>query len=466
MEDSSSRRKFVKAVASTASLALVDICGLGIPVAYASHSYVRRNVGGMDPSDPVIASYREAIKIMRSLPSADPRSWAYQAAIHGSTVTPALTAWNSCEHGTYFFWSWHRMYLYWFERIVRKLSCDPCWALPYWNWRDPAQHQLPSMFRDTSSELYTPNRNPAINSGAGSLSSSDVNYSTAFGFVDFSDATSSLAGTPHGVVHVRIGGWMGSVPTAGQDPIFYLHHCNIDRLWDLWLAQSGGRVDPVSDTAWTGRRFTFFDENGNQVYMTGCEILRAAEQLQYVYEGEPSQVSQYCESRGGFIPRSVRQWVATIVLAPLELGSEIVSAPINSAALTKIRDAIQTSEDALFLEIDDVVAKSQPGIIWEVYVGLPRNAEPNTDSSYYVGNVVLFGAGIEDEAHHGLKPARFVFPISKAVRAALAQSSEELLISFVPSALLINGRKSKPETKSKVRVGRLSITLQKQAKAT
>jgi hypothetical protein len=85
---------------------------------FAATNQVRRSVGGMTGFDPVITDYRNAIKAMRLLPTSNPLSWAYQAAIHGSTLAQNLPAWRSCEHGTYYFWSWHRMYLYWFERIV------------------------------------------------------------------------------------------------------------------------------------------------------------------------------------------------------------------------------------------------------------------------------------------------------------------------------------------------------------
>lgn len=43
--------------------------------------------------------------------------------------------------------------------------------------------------------------------------------------------------TPHGSMHSAIGGTgglMSSVPTAAFDPIFWVHHCNIDRLWRRW----------------------------------------------------------------------------------------------------------------------------------------------------------------------------------------------------------------------------------------
>ena len=41
----------------------------------------------------------------------------------------------------------------------------------------------------------------------------------------------------HNRVHIYIGGLMQEVPTASNDPIFFLHHCNVDRLYEEWLDQ-------------------------------------------------------------------------------------------------------------------------------------------------------------------------------------------------------------------------------------
>ncbi|KAM0080969.1 hypothetical protein ACKRZS_006869 [Fusarium odoratissimum] len=42
-----------------------------------------------------------------------------------------------------------------------------------------------------------------------------------------------LEGGPHGAIHSAIGGDM--IPnTSPNDPIFFLHHTQIDRLWSLW----------------------------------------------------------------------------------------------------------------------------------------------------------------------------------------------------------------------------------------
>lgn len=38
----------------------------------------------------------------------------------------------------------------------------------------------------------------------------------------------------HNRVHRWVGGQMGVVPTAPNDPVFFLHHANVDRIWAVW----------------------------------------------------------------------------------------------------------------------------------------------------------------------------------------------------------------------------------------
>src|SRR5829696_1697483 len=42
----------------------------------------------------------------------------------------------------------------------------------------------------------------------------------------------------HNQVHVWIGGDMGPA-TSPNDPVFYLNHCNVDRIWEAWLVNQG-----------------------------------------------------------------------------------------------------------------------------------------------------------------------------------------------------------------------------------
>jgi tyrosinase len=112
-------------------------------------------------NDPTVDLYRRAIGVMKTRPLRDPTSWRYQAAIHdypfndgGTPATPAARAaatqarkndprnpdpfatdddytavggplppdrgtfWRKCQHGSWFFLSWHRMYLHFFEQII------------------------------------------------------------------------------------------------------------------------------------------------------------------------------------------------------------------------------------------------------------------------------------------------------------------------------------------------------------
>jgi tyrosinase len=38
----------------------------------------------------------------------------------------------------------------------------------------------------------------------------------------------------HGTIHVHVGGSMAMVPSAAKDPIFMMHHANIDRILQAW----------------------------------------------------------------------------------------------------------------------------------------------------------------------------------------------------------------------------------------
>jgi len=54
-------------------------------------------------------------------------------------------------------------------------------------------------------------------------------------WASFSDRLESY----HDDVHVWVGGDMVDITTAGYDPVFYAHHCMIDRVWYLWQVKWG-----------------------------------------------------------------------------------------------------------------------------------------------------------------------------------------------------------------------------------
>jgi tyrosinase len=271
-----SRRRFLELVAAAAAVMMLPGCTTiqGIIDAIA-HRRVRKDISTLSPTDPDLATYKQAITLMKALPSSDKRNWTNQANIH----------FNSCPHGNWLFLPWHRAYLYRFEEICRELTGSTTFALPYWNWtKNP---QIPAVFFDTTSPLYDPTRwatptdtispgavsQPVIDGilaqtnflmfGSGSILASDGQRTRA--------TTDPLEGTPHNSVHGFVGGDMGNFMSP-LDPIFWTHHNMVERLWVYWNMKLGN--PNTNDPAWTNRQFTdFFDRHGNPVTVTVFEMI-------------------------------------------------------------------------------------------------------------------------------------------------------------------------------------------------
>lgn len=209
---------------------------------------------------PVLDTYARGVELMRELPASDPTSWMWAANTHGTSPgVRARPAWNQCAHASLFFLPWHRAYLAWFEGTIRSLTGEDDWGLPYWNYSDPDHPDasfLPAEFRvptrtvhgvEVSNPLFDATRNP------GPIPAEDTDLVPAlsesrfvggvpdvgFGGTDADRRFGDVESTPHNFVHVDIAGLMLSPATAGQDPIFWLHHANIDRLWEVWLSLPG-----------------------------------------------------------------------------------------------------------------------------------------------------------------------------------------------------------------------------------
>ena len=426
-----SRRRFLTTLGATAGVTLAGKSLFNIDKVFATTPYTRLNLAGLTLSSPTIVSYIAGVTAMQALPLTDQRSWTYQAAIHGTTMSGMMPDWNTCSHSTFelnFFWAWHRMYLYWFERIVRSLSGDPTFALPYWDWQ--ANPYLPPMFQNPptgSPILHVAARNASINNGTSNVGVLTPGVNNAFAQPIFEytsvDGADQLIQLPHNQVHGMVGGIMGSTLTAAQDPVFFVHHANVDRLWDLWLANNSLNADPTSDSIWGGTSFGFFDENANAVSMTPCDVLRAAQQLNYIYDTEPAQVEQYC---GNTQPCSSSYTVLVnncIQKPPFYLNQGgyygYYQFPISYQLGQQIYGYLQNPYNTVYLSHYGITCPTQPGVYWDVYLGLPVGSKPNRESPYYVGSYAIYGAGIADQPPDGDDPAEFSVPVNTAILAAL-----------------------------------------------
>jgi hypothetical protein len=94
----------------------------------------------------------------------------------------------------------------------------------------------------------------------------------------------------------------------------------------------------------------------------------------------------------------------------------------------------------------------------------PEAAVAASESPYFVGSLALFGAGVRADTHHNhqFEPAHFAFPLNQALEAWLRAGGQKLVASFVPVGILVDGKPSRAEAKSKVHVGRVSLVVERQ----
>jgi hypothetical protein len=221
--------------------------------------------------------------------ASDPRGWMQQAMVHcwqcGGSGTDIHQSWT--------FFPWHRAFLYFHERILCTLLNDNTFRLPYWSWDDANDRSLPDIYRPATvngaaNSLYDANRSNDAANGApmpSSIFPALQNPMNAGNFASFgggSDAGGSLENGPHGAIHMWVGAPddpnpdMGNLSLAARDPIFYAHHCNIDRLWAEFYRRNPVAHANPSDADFLTRGFSFFDENKQLVTIRVQDVLDPA----------------------------------------------------------------------------------------------------------------------------------------------------------------------------------------------
>jgi tyrosinase len=196
-----------------------------------------------------LADLRTAITEVQAI--GDDRGFQYWAGIHGLPLP------ISCVHHRELFLPWHRAYLYLFEKALQDRV--PGVTLPWWDWtnhsegipdayaRRKATGKKNSLFdspiqpsgRAAPSQART---SRAPGSPAGLPSAQEVQAVLKnHDFFTFQTQLESI----HDGVHVWTGGTMGDISTAAYDPLFWAHHCMIDRLWYLWQLRHPGAGVPA-----------------------------------------------------------------------------------------------------------------------------------------------------------------------------------------------------------------------------
>jgi tyrosinase len=453
------RRTFLGASASALYVAAVPRLA-----AAATTQYKRQNWYQFRKT-PQYASFINALQTMMANKDAtSPNSWQYWANVHV----------NYCPHRKPYFLAWHRGYLYYLEKQLRLVSGDSALALPYWDWY--TSPTLPGEFTDSASgnPLYCPRLNINVNAALdlSPFAATTVNFQR--GTPDSFEEKFETA--PHNPVHNILGDSMATMQSP-RDPIFYLHHCNVDRLWHAWALPDGRTMPVQTDPYWAGA-FTY--ATGLTINKTDCYSNRRTLNYDYDNTSRPTALPPQTSA-----PRIIR---VQAHITPLLARPALVSAAPTSArtiatgrraiggvknialrensvslrvtaeasATQPVQELLSTASNAYAAEASksasaaaQALARTPPGayksvklvfdeialtragqdggFFYNVYLNLPERSDPDAvRSQHFVGSIGPFE--IAGAAHHGM--VMLDFPVTGALVRMGAGATRDYVVSL------------------------------------
>lgn len=452
--------------------------------------------------------FKKAVAKMKAISKSNPESkmgWIAQAEIHRKHCSG-----NHNIHNTGLFVPWHRAYLFFFEEICRQLLQEDNvvdyadFALPYWDWTNSPY--MPDAFGETvwDEDLNTiePPAGWVANSNfkwerfikpkgqfRGDLQIDHILNQTSIYPIIGVDSFGSTGGGlllsgPHSIIHNEIGGNMGNSALAALDPIFWLHHANIDRIWSKWMENHVGGTPspncqpegcsadcryPKTITKWLKNNVEgFYDVNGTSPNRQVLNLLDTfnLEYLGYCYDDcEPIKWSdcpqiQTTNLRGYSIKSKViDEAVRMNELKTVRVGDFIASTSENLRILENLNISVNgilqpqisskssLPSPSLLLSIE-VEKPANPAISVRVFIDAPSDlSEPFFDNPSYVATFSFFESTMESHRHESdsmnmnLESRGFVFGITDAIlklyelNDSKSFNLEDMTISIFPKLL-------------------------------
>lgn len=391
-------------------------------------------------SGPQLDAFRSAIaRLVSNTDRTDPDSMRFWADIH---------QFAPCPHGQDHFITWHRGYLALFERKLQQLSGLADLALPYWDYyTDP---EIPAEFVQ-GTPATNPLNHERFNTDVRNALSLDpfAPAVTRFRRGETNAFEPKLESRPHNRVHSLIGADMTTMQSP-RDPIFWLHHANIDRLTCAWAGGGGGRAMPPAGSSYW---------NGDFAYAVGLSAPKAATRdtetgfgYRYDRQAMPTQLPRPAPPRPPFrsfnpsFPLTVRpNFFSVGPSTPLSLGDESFSVRVPVARSLRSRLAPLMSDDAetpgavtsLSVVLDGVTlteAGQRGGYFYDVYLNLPASGSVPQER-HLLGSVTPFEIATAAHSGHDGEPPdgglRLVFPAADLLRELPPQDVSQLTVSFV-----------------------------------
>ncbi|KAJ3105135.1 hypothetical protein HDU97_008417 [Phlyctochytrium planicorne] len=213
---------------------------------------------------------------------------------------------SSMFHGSAYFFPWHRYYIAILEHEMQAFLGNSSFAFPYWGWgADAATWNLrstgiltPENFGTTAANkesncvddgfmnnTWVPTQGPCLvryyndteeegsvsmYSEAYMLATIATNPETNLPYTDYDSFRQVVEYGPHGSFHVAVGsgGQLSRIDTAVNDPIFWMHHNNMDRYWQYFQIANVNLTNKFD-----GLTNFPFNKWNNQVNVTQADLL-------------------------------------------------------------------------------------------------------------------------------------------------------------------------------------------------
>jgi len=252
-----------------------------------------------------------------------------------------------------------------------------------------------------------------------------------------------LESQPHDNVHGAVGGFMGAF-LSPVDPIFYMHHSNIDRLWDLWTRKQQKLGLPLlpenADLAtWQQEPFLFYvDAQGNPVASNTAGAYAATSVFNYSYT--PGSGEDVIPSAAPLALAAHPMVMSSLSRSVLDFqGSTVGSASlpadsIGTSGLAGGREVV--ARITLTLPADSRAAR------FHVLLNPPANvANVSFRDPSFAGTITPFG---HHAGGHMAGPVSFDVPLTGAIkklrRAHRWDPSQELRVQVVPDTTGITAK--------------------------
>lgn len=244
-----------------------------------------------------------------------------------------------------------------------------------------------------------------------------------------------LEAEPHNYGHDWVGSRygsnrdMGTLRYAAHDPVFFLHHANVDRIWSLYQ-----NPQPDLDGPWGVKRFPFLDIDGQMAEVSVADIVKKMATVTYA---PPSGSTILIAAPADRLPAAPAPLAETILSNPVNLQGKPVT--VSEAVKPSVRtmlaaDATAAKAKAVWLEITTGPVKFTGKFTIRVFAGKPdADAKTSLEDPHFLGQIRALDVAGSGEA------VQNVFAMTlRGGEEKLKQSissDQPLKLTFVPVGL-------------------------------